>query len=156
MENHEQKKFKSEKKWKTKIQWAKQTCFLAPSPLPLDSFNHMHACRSSSKNTWKMNQTSPQAHKVGIWRAWYSRKACEICTSLVQLKDLKKLYFSSHKLPKVQWTDFWLHGVLGIKIMQRLTVLGFPFDVASLQKWFPHWPWSSVVIYSWVYVSVNP
>jgi hypothetical protein len=33
MHNHEQKK--SEKKWKTKILWAKQTSFLAPYPSAL-------------------------------------------------------------------------------------------------------------------------
>jgi hypothetical protein len=34
------------------------------------------------------------------------------CSSLVQKKKLKKLkklknYFSSHKLPKLQWINFW-------------------------------------------------
>jgi hypothetical protein len=38
--------------------------------------------------------------RVGIERAWSSRKACEICSSLGQKKKLKKNYFSSHKLPK--------------------------------------------------------
>jgi hypothetical protein len=45
-----------------------QTSFLAPCPLALGQFSHMAACRSSSKNTGKMNlkpllnKTSPLAH----------------------------------------------------------------------------------------------
>jgi hypothetical protein len=69
MQNHEQKK--NEKKWKTKILWAKQTSFLAPCPStvqPLGNFSCMAACRSSSENIWKMslipifNKNSPRAH----------------------------------------------------------------------------------------------
>jgi hypothetical protein len=54
------------------------------------------------------------SYRVGIGRAWCSRKACEICGSLVQLKKLKKKYFSSHKLPKQQSTSFWSQGILGV------------------------------------------
>jgi hypothetical protein len=53
---------------------------------------------------------------VGIGHAWCSRKACEICSSLVQKKKLKKNYFSSHKLPKQQSTSFWSQGILGVKV----------------------------------------
>jgi hypothetical protein len=28
---------------------------------------------------------------------------------------LKKIYFSSHKLPKQQSTSFWFQGILGVK-----------------------------------------
>jgi hypothetical protein len=42
-------------------------------------------------------------------------KACEICSSLVQKKKLKKNYFSSQKLPKEQSTSFWSQGTLGVK-----------------------------------------
>jgi hypothetical protein len=28
---------------------------------------------------------------------------------------LKKIYFSSHKLPKQQSTSFWSQGILGVK-----------------------------------------
>jgi hypothetical protein len=55
------------------------------------------------------------SYGVGIGRAWCSRKACEICSSLVQKKKLKKNYFSSHKLPKQQSTRFWSQGILGVK-----------------------------------------
>jgi hypothetical protein len=61
-------KKKSEKKWKTKILWAKQTIFWKPCPSALGSFSHMAACRSSLENTWKMsliivfNKNSPHAH----------------------------------------------------------------------------------------------
>jgi hypothetical protein len=43
-------------------------------------------------------------------------KACEICSSLIQKKKLKKNYFSSHKLPKQQSTSFWSQGILGVKM----------------------------------------
>jgi hypothetical protein len=55
------------------------------------------------------------SYGVGIGRAWCSRKACEICSSLVQKKKLKKNDFSSHKLPKQQSTSFWSQGILGVK-----------------------------------------
>jgi hypothetical protein len=29
-------------------------------------------------------------------------------------KKLKKIYFSSHKLPKQQSTSFWSQGILGV------------------------------------------
>jgi hypothetical protein len=44
-----------------------------------------------------------------------ARKACEICSSLVQKKKLKKNYFSLHKLPKQQSTSFWSQEILGVK-----------------------------------------
>jgi hypothetical protein len=68
MQNHEQQK-KSEKKWKPKILWTKQTSFLEqPCPSALGQFSHMATCRSSSENNRKMklkpvlNKTSPWAH----------------------------------------------------------------------------------------------
>jgi hypothetical protein len=33
------------------------------------------------------------SYGVGIGRAWYSRKACEICSSLVQKKKIEKELF---------------------------------------------------------------
>jgi hypothetical protein len=56
------------------------------------------------------------SYKVGIGHAWCSRKAYEICSSLIQKKKLKKIYFSSHKLPKQQSTSFWSQGILGVKM----------------------------------------
>jgi hypothetical protein len=59
-------KKKSDKKWKTKILWGKQTSFLAFQPLGNSS--HMAACRNSLENTRKknlkpvLNKTLPQAH----------------------------------------------------------------------------------------------
>jgi hypothetical protein len=61
-------KKKSEKKWKTKILWAKKTFFENPTVQPLGSFSHMAACSSSLENTWKMslilvfNKNSPRVH----------------------------------------------------------------------------------------------
>jgi hypothetical protein len=33
------------------------------------------------------------SYGVGIGRAWCSRKACEICSSFIQEKNFKKLFF---------------------------------------------------------------
>jgi hypothetical protein len=56
-----------------------------------------------------------RSYGVGIGCAWCSRKACEICSLLVQKKKLKKNYFSSHKLPKQQLTSVWFQEILGVK-----------------------------------------
>jgi hypothetical protein len=66
-------------------------------------------------NTCFQQKFATGSYGVGIGRAWCSRKACEICSSLVQKKKLKKKYFSSHKLPKQQSTSFWSQGILGVK-----------------------------------------
>jgi hypothetical protein len=66
-------------------------------------------------NTCFQQKFATSSYRVGIGRAWCSRKACEICSSLVQKKKLKKIYFSSHKLPKQQSTSFWSQGILGVK-----------------------------------------
>jgi hypothetical protein len=61
-------KKKSEKKWKTKILWAKKFIFENPAFQPLGSFSHMAACGSFLENSWKMslilvfNKNSPRAH----------------------------------------------------------------------------------------------
>jgi hypothetical protein len=55
------------------------------------------------------------SYGVGSRHAWCSRKACEIYSSLVQKKNLKRNYFSSHKLPKQQSTNFCSQGILGVK-----------------------------------------
>jgi hypothetical protein len=39
------------------------------------------------------------SYRVGIGRAWCSRKACEICSSLVQKKKLKKSIFLHTSCP---------------------------------------------------------
>jgi hypothetical protein len=84
-----------------------------PALQPLGSFSHMATCRSSSKNTRKMslipvlNKNLPRAHtesELGVLGV--HGKACEICSSLVQKKNMEKKYFSSHKLPKQQTTNF--------------------------------------------------
>jgi hypothetical protein len=68
-------------------------------------------------NTCFQQKFAMGSYKVGIGRAWCSRKACEICSSLVQKKELKKNYFSSHELPKQQSTNFWSQGILGVKLL---------------------------------------
>jgi hypothetical protein len=66
-------------------------------------------------NTCFQQKIATSSYEVGIGRAWCSRKACEICSSLIQKKKLKKNYYSSHKLPKQQSTSFWSQGILGVK-----------------------------------------
>jgi hypothetical protein len=83
-------KKKSEKKWKTKILWAKQTIFWEPCPTALGQFQP-HGCmwellRKDMKNelnTRFQQKFATGSYGVGIGRAWCSRKACEICSSLV-------------------------------------------------------------------------
>jgi hypothetical protein len=61
-------KKKNEKKWKSKILWAKQTIFWEPCPSALGQFQPHAACRSSLENAWKMslilvfNKNLPRAH----------------------------------------------------------------------------------------------
>jgi hypothetical protein len=57
-------------------------------------------------NTCFQQKFTTGSYGVGIGRAWYSWKACEICNSLVQKKKLEKNHFSLHKLPKQQSTIF--------------------------------------------------
>jgi hypothetical protein len=66
-------------------------------------------------NTCFQQKFATGSNGVGIGRAWCSRKACEICSSLVRKKKLEKIYFSSHKLPKQQSTSFWSQEILGVK-----------------------------------------
>jgi hypothetical protein len=87
----------------------------------------MAACRSSLENTGKMSlipvfnkKFTTGSYGVGIGRAWCSRKACEICSSIVQKKKLKKNKNSSHKLPKQQSTSFWSQEILGVKQGSKL------------------------------------
>jgi hypothetical protein len=64
----------------------------------------MAACRSSSKkymknelNTHFEQNFTTGSYGVGIGRAWCSRKACEICSSLVQKKKIEKnKFFFTH------------------------------------------------------------
>jgi hypothetical protein len=83
-------------------------------------------------NTCFQQKFATGSYGVGIGRAWCSRKACEICSSLVQKKKLKKKHFSSHKLPKQQSTSFWSQGILGVKeqkhkcLKQNLSTHPFP------------------------------
>jgi hypothetical protein len=73
----------------------------------------MAACRSSSKNTGKMNlipvlnKPSPRAHtesELGVLGV--HGKLAKYVVHSSKRKKLKKNYFSSHKLPKQQSTSF--------------------------------------------------
>jgi hypothetical protein len=85
-------------------------------------------------NTCFQQKFATGSYGVEIGRAWCSRKACEICSSLVQKKKLKKNYFSSHKLPKQQSTSFWSQGILGINdwFLSNLKIPSF-FDMGVLK-----------------------
>jgi hypothetical protein len=78
-------------------------------------------------NTCFQQKFAIGSYGVGIGRAWCSRKACEICSSLVQKKKLKKNYFSSHKLPKQQSTSFWSQGILGVNFLHFSSIKEFFF-----------------------------
>jgi hypothetical protein len=96
--------------------------FENPALQPLGSFSHMAACRSMKNelNTCFQQKFATGSYGIGIGRAWCSQKACEICSSLIQKKKLKKTYFSSHKLPKQQSTSFRSQGILGVKYIMEL------------------------------------
>jgi hypothetical protein len=66
-------------------------------------------------NTCFQQKNSMGSYKVGTGCAWCPRKACEICSSLVKKKKLKKNYFSSHKLPEQQLISFLFQRILGVK-----------------------------------------
>jgi hypothetical protein len=73
-------------------------------------------------NTCFQQKFTTGSFKVGIGCAWYSWETCEICSSLVQKKRLKKKYFSSHKLPKQQSTSFWSQGTLGVNTIVKFNM----------------------------------
>jgi hypothetical protein len=80
-------------------------------------------------NTCFQQKFATGSYGVGIGRAWCSRKACEMCSSLVQKKKLKKIYFSSHKLPKQQSTSFWSQGILGVNFLHLSSIKEFFFVI---------------------------
>jgi hypothetical protein len=96
-------------------------------------------------NTCFQQKFATGSYGVRIGRAWCSRKACEIYSSLVQKKKMKKNYFSSHKLPKQQSTSFWSQGILGVKQEKSFKtfhnilepVLGWPFEKKSRTTLMP-------------------
>jgi hypothetical protein len=101
--------------------------FKHPALQPLGSFSHMATCRSSLENTKRIKLTTLFEQKfiigsygVGIGCAWCCQKACEICNSLVQKTKLKKIHFSTHRLPKQQTTSFWSQGILGVKVKKDI------------------------------------
>jgi hypothetical protein len=63
------------------------------------------------------------SYRVGIGHAWCLRKACEICSSLIQKKKLNFFYYASHKLPKQQLTSFWSQGILGVNQNKTLDII---------------------------------
>jgi hypothetical protein len=72
--------------------------------------------KKNELNTCFQQNFTTSSYGVGIGRAWCSRKACEICSSLIKKEKLKKNKNSSHKLPIQQSTSFWSQGILGDKL----------------------------------------
>jgi hypothetical protein len=50
-------------------------------------------------NTCFQQKFAMGSYRVGIGRAWCSRKACEICSSLIPKKKLKKIIFLHTSCP---------------------------------------------------------
>jgi hypothetical protein len=67
-------------------------------------------------NTCFQQKFATGSYGVGIGRAWYSRKACEICSSLIQKKKLKKkiVFFTQGAQTAID-QFFWSQGILGVK-----------------------------------------
>jgi hypothetical protein len=70
-------------------------------------------------NTHFEQKFATGSYGVGIGRAWCSWKACEMCSSFVQTKKMKKNKNSSCMLPKQQLTSFWSQGILGVKVQTQ-------------------------------------
>jgi hypothetical protein len=77
------------KKWKTKILWAKQTIFWEPCPSALGQFQPrgcmqelLRKYRKNELNTCFQQKFATGSYGVRIGHAWYSWKACKICSSL--------------------------------------------------------------------------
>jgi hypothetical protein len=81
MQNHEQKR-KVKKSEKPRFYGQNKLFFENPDLQPLGSFGHMAACKNEL-NTRFQQKFATGSYGVGIGRAWCSRKACEICSSLV-------------------------------------------------------------------------
>jgi hypothetical protein len=92
--------------------------FYYPALKSLGSLSHMAACRSSLENIGKMNlipvlnKTSPQAHMVlELGMFVVPKKLLKFVVHSFQRFFLKKSYFSSHKVPKLESTSFWFQGI---------------------------------------------
>jgi hypothetical protein len=90
-------------------------------------------------NTCFQQKFATGSYGVGIGPAWCSQKACEICSSLVQKKKLKKIYFSSHKLSKQQSTSFWSQGILGVNTLIAFLLSHSMFSVFEVRDCLGKW-----------------
>jgi hypothetical protein len=62
------------------------------------------------------NKNSPRAHTESeLGMLGVHGKLVKYVVHLSKRKNLKKNYFSSHKLPKQQLTSFWSQGILEVK-----------------------------------------
>jgi hypothetical protein len=98
-------------------------------------------------NTCFQQKFATDSYGVGIGHGWCSRKACEICSSLVQKKKWKKNYFSSHKLPKQQSTSFWSQEILEVNHSQGILGIKkckFFLDLCIIKR--PLWLCSTALV----------
>jgi hypothetical protein len=91
------------------------------STMPFNPWAVLATCRNSSINTGKMNlkpvlnKTSPQAHiESELKMLGIPRKLVKYVVHSFKKNKIEKKYFSSHKLPKLQSTNFWTQGILGV------------------------------------------
>jgi hypothetical protein len=90
-----------------------QKKLLSYHPSAGGQFSHMAACKSSSKNTKKMNlipvlnKTSPRAHTES------ELDMLDVLGKLVKyvVHWSNYLFIFSHKVPKLQSTSFWSQGI---------------------------------------------
>jgi hypothetical protein len=64
-----------------------------------------------------LNKNSPWVHtKLELDVLGVVKKLVKYVVHLSKRKSWKKDYFSSHRLPKHQKTNFWSQGILGVKL----------------------------------------
>jgi hypothetical protein len=132
--------------------------------------------RKNELNTCFQQKFETGSYRVGIGHAWCSWKACEICSSFVQKKELKNNNFSSYKLPKQQTTSFWSQAILGVKysslaIRSKLRIndrrnlfhaIGLSkteletYCTCSSSLWCMHNPWMKSKIYKLHLIITHP
>jgi hypothetical protein len=110
MKSHEQKK--KWKKVKNQDFMSKTNFFLSTLPfnpwVVSTTWLHVELLRLMWIKTHFEQNFTTGSYGVGIWRVWCSQKACEICSSLVQKKKLKKIIFLYTNYPNCNRPIFGL------------------------------------------------
>jgi hypothetical protein len=70
-----------------------------------------------------LNKSSPRAHmELEFDVRGVPRKLVKFLVHLSKRIKKNKNHFSSHKLPKLQSTNFWSQGILGANLGRKLTI----------------------------------